>query len=498
MKDYLPYLPGLINDALNSLNFFGSEIALTAGFLLVILSDLFLRKNGPLPFYVTLICLFVAGFFTVQQLNTAPAYLFSGMLITDHHSGLFKLIFLLVGLLFILFVKTSRQFSEHAKGTGDIFSILLAVILGMNLMAMASNLLMMYISVEMVSIGSYLMAGYISKDSRQTEGAMKYIIFGSVCSAIMLYGLSLIYGFTGTLDLFGPGFMTGLAEIPAVASGAVIIMVLVGVGFKLSIVPFHFWSPDVYEGAPTPVTAFLSTGPKAAGFALLVRFITAFQSGTGSGIEDILFTFNTVLAVAAMASMIAGNFGAIWQENVKRMLAYSSIGHTGFLLMAVMAFSETGFKALLFYLFVYVIMNMAAFMMVNETEELTGAERAEAYKGMGKRFPVLMVCLVVVLISLTGLPPTAGFMAKFFVFSSALEIYNSTKSFLILFLMITGTITTVISLFYYLKIPLNAFLRTGDSYVHIRTYSPLMKLCVILTAILLILLVFPQLITSIM
>ncbi|HXH98923.1 MAG TPA: NADH-quinone oxidoreductase subunit N [Sphingobacteriaceae bacterium] len=496
MKDYLPHIPGFINDTINSLHYFRPELALTCGFLLVIIADLFFKKIYSLPFYITLLCFFAVGFYTIQQLHTAPANLFSGMIIIDHLGALFKLIFLLAGLLFIFFLKNNRQFIAHNKGTGDIFSILLAVILGMNLMAMTSNLLMLYISIEMVSIGSYLMVGYISKDTRQTEGAMKYIIFGSVCSAIMLYGLSLMYGFTGTLDLNNPQFIQELSRIPSLASGTVIIMVLTGIGFKLSVVPFHFWSPDVYEGAPTPVSAFLSTGPKAAGFAILVKFISAFQLNTDPEIKDMLSILNHVLIIAAIASMIAGNFGAIRQNNAKRMLAYSSIGHTGFLLMAVIAFSETGFKALIFYLFIYVIMNMAAFMLINEAEEITGSESVEDYKGLGKHYPVLMICFVVVLVSLTGLPPTAGFTAKFLVFSSAVEIYQSSGSFWILLLMITGAITTLVSLFYYFKIPLNAFIRSSNKLIQVKKYSQLMPICIVLSVALLLLLLLPQIITS--
>ena len=388
MKDYLPHISAFINDALKSLEYFGPEVVLSVGFITVILADIFSRKESRGPFYITIITLLGAGLMTVQKLDNQSAELFGGMLISDHLGDLFKLVFLLVGLIFTIFLRNSRQFKMHSKGTGDAYSILLAIMLGMNLMAMSSNLLMIFISIEMVSVGSYLLVGYISRDARQAEAAVKYVIFGSVCSAIMLYGLSFIYGFTGTLNLSSPELISGMASVSPLVSGVIIVLALVGIGFKLSVVPFHFWSPDVYEGAPTPVTAFLSTAPKAAGFAILIRFLTPFQSAET---PDLLFNFHSVLAVAAIASMVVGNFGAIWQNNIKRMLAYSSIGHTGFLLMAVIAFSATGLKALMFYMFVYAIMNMAAFILADEVEEITGSEEISTYKGLGKHYPVLLI-----------------------------------------------------------------------------------------------------------
>ena len=460
MNDFIPYISSSINDTIASLAYFHPEVLLVLGFMAVILADLFLSKKVPqLSFILTLITLIAVTALNFRILNAPSVQLFGGMIVLDHLAVLFKLLFCLVSILFLLFIRFNRQLQDHSKGTGDLSAILLAVHLGLNLMAMSANLLMIYLSLEMVSVGSYLMVGYLSGTARQTEAAMKYALFGAVCSAIMLYGMSLLYGFTGTLDLNDPAFAAGLVDIPAFVCGFALIMVLIGVGFKLSVVPLHFWSPDVYQGAPTPVTAFLSTGPKIAGFALLIRFLTAFQPDGVKGLDQSMIDFNTILAILAISSMIIGNFGAIWQNNVKRMLAYSSIGHTGFMLMALFVFSDSGFKALIFYMVIYVIMNMAAFIIVDEIEEKTGAENVDDYRGMGRQLSILMVIMVVVLVSLTGLPPTAGFTGKFLVFSSALEAYNSSGSQLVLLMIITGAISTVVSLFYYFKIPLNAFLR---------------------------------------
>lgn len=493
MNDFLPYTSSSINDTIVSLTFFLPEVLLVLGFLIVILADLFFSKKNPgLTFILTLIILLAVSVLNFRALNTPAVQLFGGMIILDYLAVLFKLLFCFVSILSVLFIRFNRQLQDHSKGVGDMYAILLAVHLGLNLMAMSSNLLMVYLSLEMVSVGSYLMVGYLSKNAWQTEAAMKYAIFGAVCSAIMLYGISLLYGFTGSLEMNDPAFLAGLLNVPAPAWGLALIMVLIGIAFKLSIVPIHFWSPDVYQGAPTPVTAFLSTGPKIAGFALLIRFLMIFQLEGDAGLNKSLFDFNMILAVLAIASMLVGNFGAIWQNNVKRMLAYSSIGHTGFMLMALFVFSASGFKALIFYMVIYVIMNMAAFMIVDEVEEQTGAENIDQYRGLGKQFGLLMVCMVVALISLTGLPPTAGFTAKFLVFSSAIEAYNASGSQLVLLMIIIAAISTVVSLFYYFKIPLNAFLRENSNPAVVLKLSYKTYLSVFLIFLLFLLIFFPS------
>lgn len=498
MEDFIPQISSSIDNTIYSLGFFYPELALVLAFLVVIITDLFFSKKNPqLVFVLTLTSILAVTVLILLQAKTTPAELFGGIIVADRLGIQFKLLFCLASFLFLIFIRYNKNLKQHAKGTGDLYAILLAVHLGLNLMAMSSSLLMIYISIEMVSVGSYLMVGYVSADKKQTEAAMKYALFGAACSALMLYGISLLYGFTGELNLFDPMFISGLNNLTGLSAGVALMMVFIGIGFKLSFVPMHFWSPDVYEGAPTPVTAFLSTAPKVAGFAVLTRFLTAFDySAAEAGF--IVFDFTTLLSVVAIASMIVGNFGAIWQNNAKRMLAYSSIGHTGFLLMAVIAFSESGLKALNFYLLIYIIMNMAAFMLVNEVENQTGTENLKEYKGLGSHMPVLMVCFVIVLISLTGLPPTAGFTAKFLVLSSALEKYQATGSVYILLTIITGAVTTLVSLFYYFKIPLNAFLRKSEKPYLIIRYSPLIYCCVALTAFLVILIIFPGIVIDLL
>lgn len=493
MNDFIPYISLSLNDTLRSLSFFYPEVILVIGFIAVILAELFFSKRIlQLPFLFAILTLAVTAVLNFRMLGQKSVQLFGGMVVLDHLSVLLKLIFSFIGILFVLFVRYHKPLQDNSKGTGDLFSILLAVQLGLNLMVMSQNLLMIYLSLEMVSVGSYLMVGYLSQSQKQTEAAMKYALFGAVCSAFMLYGMSLLYAFTGSLEIYSPQFVSFLNTVPFHSWGIGLIMLLMGIAFKLSLVPFHFWAPDVYEGAPTPVTAFLSTAPKIAGIGLLIRVLTPFEPLSLSGIDNSSLSLTSVMAVMAILSMIVGNFGAIGQNNVKRMLAYSSIGHTGFMLMALFIFSESGFKALIFYMVIYSIMNMAAFIIVDEVEEKTGKENIDDYKGIGNDLRVLMIAMVIVLVSLTGLPPTAGFTAKFLVFSSAIEAYNLSGSTLLMTMIITGAISTVVSLFYYFRIPLNAFLRTSEPNVPAISNSAKTYISLFLVFLLLYLMIFPS------
>jgi NADH-quinone oxidoreductase subunit N len=490
MVEFIPFISSSINDTLASLAYLESEIALVAGFLLVIILDLFFSKKLPqLSFGLSTAIVLIVLVQNFTLLNLNPQVLFGGMIVLDHLSVLFKILFCLVSLIFLLFIRFNKSLQEHGKGAGDLYAILLAVHLGMNLMAMSSNLLMLFLSIEMVSLGSYLMVGYISRDSKQSEASLKYVLFGSVASAIMLYGISLLYGFTGSLYLQAPSFIAGLQNLPQLPLVLSLTLVFVGIAFKISAFPLHFWVPDVYQGAPSPVTAFLSTGPKIAGFAVLIKFLILLQAiGIASN------TIFTVLAMIAILSMVLGNFAAIWQNNSKRMLAYSSIGHTGFMFMALFVLPGQGYKALIFYMFIYVIMNMAAFLILDEIEDQTAKQNIDEYSGLGKQLSILMICFVIVLVSLTGLPPTAGFTAKFFVFSTALDAYNSSGSSVILIMIIVAALSTLISLFYYFKIPLNAYLRESTDTEIKASISPKTYLSAFLAFLLLLLIVFPSLI----
>ena len=495
MNEYIPYLNELLSEALSGIRFFLPEIALVATFLVVIAGDLFVSdEETDSGFMLSVIGILVSAYLSFQQTKVIDSgvLLFSKSIAIDKVGVSFKLIFAFVTILFLIFVKNNAALRKHRKGTGDLYMIVPAVLLGLNLMAMASSLLMIYISIEMVSIASYLMVGYVSGDNKQTEASMKYALFGSACSAMMLYGMSLLYGFTGTINISEGSFIYHLSSIAEPAVAIAVILVLVGIGFKLSFFPLHFWSPDVYQGAPTPVTAFLSTAPKIAGFAILLRFLIPFysyQENTGNA----LFDFETMLIVIAIVTMIFGNFAAIWQNNIKRMLAYSSIAHTGFALMGVVAIYQNGIRSLIFYFVVYAIMNMAAFMLVDKIEEETATTDVREYKGFGKLFKLELVCFVIILVSLTGLPPTGGFIAKLFIFTSAFEKYQQAGSLWMLALLITGAIATVVSLFYYFKVPLNAYLRQPEKDLQLQIRPSFISyLVLVLTVLVLVLGLFPS------
>jgi len=354
--------------------------------------------------------------------------------------------------------------------------------------------LSIYISVEMVSIASYLMAAYRSDTAVSTEAGMKYVLFGATSSAIMLYGISLLYGFAGTTDIFAANFITNLLLVNPVSVSLAIVLVMVGIGFKLSFVPMHFWVPDVYQGAATPVTAYLSTLPKIAGFALLITFLRPFVFAEYWS----AFDFRLFLSVVGIVTMIVGNLAAIWQTNIKRLLAYSSIGHTGFALMAVATFSGQGISSLVFYLAVYAVANIAALMLATYYVNKIGAATLDSFKGVGLRYPLPSICFVVILISLAGLPVTAGFNGKVLVFSAAYTMYQQTNNGWLLALMITGAATTLIALFYYIKIPLFLFLKKNEHHADdlIVNHRYLLIMVCFLTVLLLFIGIFPQFLSN--
>ncbi|RYD88063.1 MAG: NADH-quinone oxidoreductase subunit N, partial [Sphingobacteriales bacterium] len=402
----------------------------------------------------------------------------------------FKIIIDVVALLLFVYFPWDNKLKSHSKGLSDLYTITIGSLFGLHLMVMAANLLPMYLAIEMVSIASYLLVAYRSENALSTEAGLKYVLFGAASSAILLYGISLLYGFTGDLSLFAGHFIDNFNKADSLVTSLALGLILVGIGFKLSFVPVHFWVPDAYQGAPTPVTAYLSTLPKIAAFALLLVFLDPLISA----VKPPAFNFRLVLSAVGIITMIAGNFAAVSQNNVKRMLAYSSIGHTGFALMAVVTFSQQGLSSLIYYLAVYAIANVAALALASYFANVAGAENASDYKGLGLKYPVASVSFVVVLISLTGLPVTAGFTAKLFVFSSVYVVYQQTHDIWLLALMITGALTTVVALFYYIKIPLNLFLKrtktTGD--VPVSDYK-LQIFCAIISIFLVLAGIFPDL-----
>lgn len=463
MKDLLPNITGQLNDVLQSLRLFVPELYLTALFITVLVTDLlFGKRSAKMCRLVATGGMLLVILQVINQQVTLPndtaQSLFNNMLVLHHPAITFKLIIDVLAMILLMFFAWDNKLKQHTKGLSDLYTIVIGSLLGLHVMAMAVNLLSIYLSIEFVSIASYLLAAYRSGNAKSAEAGLKYVLFGAAASAVMLYGMSLIYSFTGTLDIFAPEMQKGLTGINSISSTFAIGLVLLGIGFKLSSVPVHFYVPDVYEGAATPVTAYLSTLPKVAGFALLVNFITpVIMWGTNANWAGI--NVRLVLSAVGIITMIAGNFAALWQNNVKRMLAYSGIGHTGFALMAVTTFSAAGLSSLAYYLFVYGLANIAALMMANFFENNEDIINIGDYKGLGFKYPVISVAFVVVMISLTGIPISAGFTGKVLVFSAVYDIYQQTHDAWLMALMATGAITTVVGLFYYIKIPLNLFLK---------------------------------------
>ncbi|HTH81941.1 MAG TPA: NADH-quinone oxidoreductase subunit N [Mucilaginibacter sp.] len=463
MHELLPYITAQLNKILADTHYFMPEIYLSALFIVVLITDLlFGRESERMCRIVACAGIVVVLSKDVVQLlmvKNQVEFLFSGMLVQTHTSLIFRIIIDITAFLLLLYFGWDKPLRSHNKKLSDLYSITIASVLGLHLMTMAVNLLSIYLSIEMVSIASYLLVAYRSENTFSTEAGLKYVLFGAAASAIMLYGISLLYGFTGTLGLFNVNFMPGLTHTDPVAVTFALVLVSIGIGFKLSFVPMHFWVPDVYEGAPTPVTAYLSTLPKIAAFGLLINFLTPFISSLDWKAVD----FGLYLSIIGIVTMIAGNFAAVLQNNVKRMLAYSSIGHTGFALMAIVTFTAQGVTALIYYLVVYAIANIGALMLVSYFSHATGSDDVRSYKGLGLKYPAASVCFIIILISLTGLPVTAGFAGKLMVFSTVYGVYQQNHNVWLLLLTITGALTTVVSLFYYIKVPLNLFLKRSDN-----------------------------------
>jgi len=443
----------ILDQIIASLPLFKPEFSLIVGFILSIVTALFFEKRlKNTTFIVTILSLATSIYYLFLQVPIATTG-FSGMWLIDKLGTYARLIIDATTLIIALFI----QQRHSRENNGDIYSILLAATLGMHVLCNSSNWLVAFIGIEMVSIASYVMVGYFSQNKAQSEAAMKYALFGSVCAAVMLYGLSLMYGLTGNLDFQSAQHLQGLMTAPEPVVTLALLFVLVGIGFKLGFVPLHVWSPDVYQGAPTAITAFLSTVPKVGALILFTRVYQAWSSTAFYFSE--LSTW--IIIAVALASMLIGNLAALRQQDIKRLMAYSAIGHTGFVMMAVFAYQDT-FHYLLFYLIAYVLMNLAAFIFIDYLERMTGSTALKSYQGLGRKLPVLFTAFTLVGISLIGLPPTIGFIGKLMVFSAVFDIFQASENTGVLMLLVVGALTAVISLFFYFRIPLYAFIRKTD------------------------------------
>jgi NADH-quinone oxidoreductase subunit N len=438
-----------------SLSFFIPELVLTAGIILIICIGL-IKGEKDAVLTVVSILFFALSFFSIA-LNwpayTNPNRLFGGMLRSDDFSAYLKILFDLAALLSAVMTWRNRNNQSHLS---EYYALMLAIVLGAHVLVMSTNLIMVFISIELISISSYVLAGF-SFTRKGSEGSMKYFLFGSVASAVMLYGFSLLYGFTGTLDFSSIEFIDSLTGKSSLSFFIAALMAIAGFLYKIAAAPLHPWAPDVYEAAPMPVIAFLSVVPKIAGVGILTKFVLALNAFGQSTID-----WQFLLCLISILSLTVGNFAALWQKNPKRLMAYSSIAQSGFLLVGIASFQQQGVHFMLFYASVYLLMNFLVFSYLQYFESL-GLNTLSSFAGVGRILTWPSILILVGFIALTGLPPTAGFTAKLFVFTSLWEGYQFTGKPILLWLLIFGLVNTVVSLFYYLRIPYYAFIKSGES-----------------------------------
>jgi NADH-quinone oxidoreductase subunit N len=429
-------------------------LAILPEFLLVILAAvvMFLDITWPETRRRTLGLLTAGGFavtllalFIFSRPSPDNALIFGGMLRDDGVAFLFRALFLMSGAMVALLSVDAPDLERR----GDYFAILVVAVFGMNFMAASADLMMLYLAIETTSIALYMLAGYQRDTDKSAESGVKYFLFGAFTSTVMLYGFSLLYGFTGKTNLYAiaEALTTGAMPLPALLIA--VLLMLVGFGFKVSMVPFHFWSPDVYEGAPTPVTAFISVASKAAGFTVLMRILLA-------AFPDVNNYWGPLIAVIAAFTMTVGNTIALTQRNIKRLLAYSSIAQAGYALMGLAANSQPGIAAVIFYLVMYTLTNLGAFGVIILAGKVIGSDEIKDYAGLSRRSPGLALAMLVAFLSLSGMPPLAGFFGKFFVFAAAVQSN-------LIWLAVVGIINAIIGVYYYMTVLKVIYLYRSES-----------------------------------
>ena len=417
---------------------FAPELIMTiAGTLLMVL-DPFFAKKSPRLFGHLSIAAFIAAIVAAALANSVPGAAYSNLLVIDGFGTFFRILVIAIGILTVL--SSYRYLDREKAETSEYHALLLFSVVGQCVMVTANDLIMIFIGLEISSIASYVLAGYLRDDKRNNESALKYFLLGSFATGFLLYGIAIVYGISATtkLDeiravLNNPGSDSfGMVSVAAA-------LMFVGLAFKVSAAPFQVWAPDVYQGAPAPVSAFMATGPKAAAFAIFLRiFLTAFQQIAG-GWEPLIW-------ISALLSMTIGNFAALTQTNLKRMLAYSSIAHAGYLLVALAARSEIGTAATMFYLAAYALMNIGAFaVVIHISGKGERTVKIEDLAGLARRQPVTAALMTVFLLSLIGVPLTGGFFGKFYIFRAALESN-------LVWLTVLGLLNSAVAAYYYLRL----------------------------------------------
>ena len=444
------------------------ELIIILTFILVVIFDLFNSLQKTLTAWITIIGSAIALYVSIDMLQIGTEGTeFSNMIQVDKYSLFFNVIFLVSTILVVLI--SMNYLGREDRRQGEYYLLILLATLGMMLMASGNELIVVFLGLELMSLSLYVLAGYFQRSMASSEAGMKYLLLGAFASGFFLYGIALIYGGAGTTSI--PKIASALtvdARSPLLLSG--MFLLVVGFGFKVALVPFHQWAPDVYEGAPTSIAAFISAGPKAAGFAAFLRiFMEALQSLQSEWI--------ILITILAALTMTVGNLVAIAQRNIKRMLAYSSIAHAGYVLIGLAAANKDGISGAMFYLFVYCVMNIGAFgvVILARTEDGESLMISD-YAGLGFKKPLLALFMTIMLLSLAGFPPTAGFVGKFYIFRSAVESGQ-------IWLVIIGAINTAISAFYYLRVVVAMYMREPEAELDFLAYPRLLIVALTLATI---------------
>lgn len=414
------------------LTLLSTEILIAVLGLLVLVLGLTLPGKGP-----NIVAGFTVLALVIILVNTIYSYgieasIFNGVYAIDNFGSFFKILFLASGIIVIL--SSKDYISQFGKRSAEFYAFMVFALLGMIVMAAANELMTLYIGLELMTVSFYILTAYLLNDELSAEAGLKYLILGAISSAILLFGMSLVYAVSGTTII--SEIAANLRFEPVLITG--IILLVAGFAFKISLIPFHMWAPDIYQGAPTPVTAFLAVASKAAAFAALLRVFVV-------GLPIAEFDWGFIMALLAAITIIVGNLIALKQTNVKRLLAYSSIAQAGYIVVGLIAFNSYGLKGVLFYSMLYVFSNLGAFAVATSVELVAGNTDIEAFNGLGKRSPMMAAIMTICMLSLAGIPPLAGFVGKFYLFAGAIQAGY-------LWLAFVGLVMSMISVYYYLNV----------------------------------------------
>jgi len=400
--------------------------------------------------------------------------LLGGLYLLDNYALFWKITFLVSAVLVIM--GSMRYVDEKMGNQAEYYSMTIFAALGMMVLASAGDFMTLYLGLELMTISFIILVCFRKSDAKSVEAGIKYILLAGMSSAVLLYGLSLLYGLTGSVTILEVGqVVAGQPLSPALILA--VVMLIAGLGFKVSAVPFHMWSPDVYEGAPTPVTSFLAMGSKAASFAVLLRLFVG-------GLPGIWSDWAMVIAILAAVTMIVGNLVAIPQTNIKRLLAYSSIAQAGYILVGLVTASEAGVKGVMFYAFLYVFATAGAFTVAAYFYNVTGSDELKDYAGLSQRSPLMAAVMLIAMLSMAGIPPLAGFVGKFYLFKTIVDGY--------LWLAFIGLIMSMVSVYYYLRVALVMYRDEPVDPTPIKLPSPVAVTLILATVVTLAVGIYPE------